>query len=475
MPTLPVPLFSSVYKNVNGEELRDETYESYDALVTEKGGVVKRPGLLVHDTISANKSQATGLYWWSNLSRVIWVHGNNVTIYKEQPKGTFDPVAATDTIDLTHKRPTFATDGNRVFIANGGNLYAFNSAGGKTNVYTTDSDSPSATTHVGYLDGYILANVSGDVKFKWSDVEDYSSWSALSFASAIGNPDYVNALHVKDREIYLFGVNSVEIWENDGRTPFSRIPGGYLEVGTSSPYTVTLTENSMVWFESRRRVVEFSGRQIEYVSTPFDKEFESLPEVLQAYSIRKKILGQDLIEFHFPDSGKAYCWNRTSNTWGRLGEWNSQLPGYNLPRWGSYTYATDWGRHLAGDREDPTLYFTSDTYKDDNGTPIRLYRLTGHLDFGTSINKRATELRVRLRRGALSYSTTPKLMLRWRDNNRYWSQEHEIELGDLGETDIIWRIDTRGIFRTRQYEFSATDAVDIDFSFAEQDVEVLSN
>ena len=64
-------------------------------------------------------------------------------------------------------------------------------------------------------------------------------------------------------------------------------------------------------------------------------------------------------------------------------------------------------------------------------------------------------------------------MLRYKIDNRDWSNIKEFSLGNVGEYNLILRDLRRKMFRTIQYEFSATDAVDLVFSQAEEDIEVL--
>jgi hypothetical protein len=72
-----------------------------------------------------------------------------------------------------------------------------------------------------------------------------------------------------------------------------------------------------------------------------------------------------------------------------------------------------------------------------NGTTSNLYLLAG---YDTHI---PSEL-----------ITNRKLLIRWRDNGRQeWSNYREIALGEIGETDMVRRIQGLGQYKTRQYEF----------------------
>lgn len=69
---------------------------------------------------------------------------------------------------------------------------------------------------------------------------------------------------------------------------------------------------------------------------------------------------------------------------------------------------------------------------------------------------------------------TPKMMVRWRDDNKEWSREVTIDLGNVGETEVVRRLNFTGMFTTRQYEFTCTEDVAVIFAGAEEDIEFMS-
>ena len=69
--------------------------------------------------------------------------------------------------------------------------------------------------------------------------------------------------------------------------------------------------------------------------------------------------------------------------------------------------------------------------------------------------------------------STPYLMIRWRDDNKDWSREVRIDLGDIGQTEAMRRLNLTGMFRTRQYEVVCTEDVAVVFCAAEEDIDVL--
>lgn len=67
----------------------------------------------------------------------------------------------------------------------------------------------------------------------------------------------------------------------------------------------------------------------------------------------------------------------------------------------------------------------------------------------------------------------PYLAVRWRDDNKEWSREVRIDLGAIGETEVVRRLNFTGSFGTRQYEFSCSEGVSLTFGAAEEDIEIM--
>ncbi len=74
-----------------------------------------------------------------------------------------------------------------------------------------------------------------------------------------------------------------------------------------------------------------------------------------------------------------------------------------------------------------------------------------------------------------SYSANiPYIVVRWKDNNaNTWGNEHQINLGRVGETEFIGKLKRLGIYKGRQWEFILSDAVPLVLCDVEEDIEVL--
>lgn len=471
MPTTKLPIFSPVQRGVDGIELSDENFSLFDGYRTLSGGTTKRPGSKALFTASAALGVGVdGLFYWAEKDVVMLCGGGDIyqlTYISNTPVVT----KLTSTPLLNQGSPvSMAVDGTNLYAANGGKIVYTPVSG--TPAYIADLDAPTTVTQIAFLDGYIMA-IDASNKFYWSDVNAGTSWNALNFATAAGSPDLISALRVYNREIYLFGQRSIEVWENDGTTPFSRVPGGFIQSGCSAPNAVIEDENSLYWLDENRRLVRFAGKSVERLSTRFDRELQGVSRVSDAIAQKVQISGYVFFVFSFPFSNRTLVYNQTVDDWGEWGKWN--LADANYERWigSSYCYAERWGLHLIGRRDSLIASQLSSQYATDDNDIIRLARTTGHIDNGTSKIKQCNEMRFRAKRGAGLSNRTPKLMLRYKLDNRSWSNIKEFSLGDIGEYDFVVKDLRRHQYETKQYEFSATDAVDVVFTNAEEDVEVL--
>lgn len=471
MPTVKLPIFESVMKGVDGIELSDDNFSLFDGYRTLKGGTTKRPGSKALFTASAALGLGVdGLFYWAEKDVVMMVGGGD--IYQlSYTSNSPTVIKLTSSPLLNQNTPASMTvDGTNFYAANGGRIVYTPISG--TPAYITTTGAPTNVTHVEFLDGYILATNRSNTMY-WSNVNAPTTWNALNFATAAGSPDIINALKVFNREIYLLGQRSIEIWENDGTTPFSRIPGGFIESGCSTPYAILEDENSLYWLDENRRLVRFAGKTVERLSTRFDRELQGLSKVSDATAQKIEMDGYVFFVFNFKTDDRTLVYNQTTDDWGEWGKWDLTKAEYERWLGNAYCYAEKWGLHLIGRRDSLIVSELSRNYGYDDSDVVRLARTTGHIDNGTSKIKQCNEVRLRAKRGAGLSDRTPKLMIRYKLDNGYWSNVKEFSLGNIGEYDLVLRDIRRHQYRTKQYEFTATDAVDVVFSNAEEDIEIL--
>jgi len=215
----------------------------------EAGFLNRAPGLTLLTTVGFGPVR--GL--WSFNNYMYAVSGNTFfklnSAYTATALGT---VAGTGPVSM-------ADNGTQLFIAANGPSYIYNDS---TNVFgaITDPDFPGAVT-VSYLDGYFIFNEPNSQKIWVTSILDGTSIDPLDFASAEGSPDGLVAVIVNNREAWLFGTNSIEVWYDAGTPdfPLARIQGASNEIGCAAPYSVAKLDNSIFWLGQDAR-----GRGIVY-------------------------------------------------------------------------------------------------------------------------------------------------------------------------------------------------------------------
>lgn len=473
MPTGKIPFGSLVSKNTNDDFVTDRNSLLVNGYLKEEGVTAKWPGLnLITSLSAASGSAINGLYWWPMQGKMVTV-GSGIVALVSYSGGVYSSINLTNAVPNTG-RLTFAYDAAKVYIADGGKImYSDGTANSLIDI--ADADAPTSCTHVAYLDGYIIANNSNS-RFYFSAIEDGSTWSALDFASASGNPDTIQALVVYDRKIFLVGNETTEIWYNDGETPFSRGDGGFIENGTIAPNSVIKTRKGVIWLDTERNLVISTGGQPETLSLSYQKEIDSIATVSDCESLFIEWEGSAFIVLNFPTSNRTLMYNMVTKDWSELGEWNSASSSYNIWRGKTYAYAPSWGKRIVGDRYLNYFHEISPTDLSNTSGAARFVKRTGFINYGSDSLKRCNRVTLKVKRGygAITSLTVPKLLLRWRnDGSSQWSNEKEISLGLSGDPLHVIDVYPRGAYRTRQYELSCSENVPLAFMDAEEDYTVL--
>lgn len=473
MPTVPIPLFSKSFKNADGSVLVDDSYLQYNGFIDLLNGLNIRPGeVLAINTAKRND----GMFMWPDKNFIVCVDEGEVTLRTVSGE-TLVTAFTGGSVSFTPGNPaSFANNGTYVFIAGGGKIHYIDSLGVLAEI--ADPDAPQTVTHVGFLDGYILA-INGDGKFYWANVNTPLDWAALNFASAEANPDNTQALHLVQRQIYLLGTVTTEIWENDGETPFSRIPGGLIELGCIAKYSPIKRGNSLMWLSHTRQFVEFTGTDVKFISSRYDKEiagFEVVSDCIGGLVMKD---GQEFCVFQFSSEGRTLVYNPALEDWSEWANWDSNSMDWVSYDFRSSVYDLRTGKNFIGkEAAEVIACLSSDSRVDLTGAAttrsFKFLRQTGFIDHGTSRDKRLEELRFRAKRGVGEVSSSPTLMLRYRNNgSNTWSNIQEIDLGEVGNTDHHIKLKRLGMYKSRQFEISATDNVPVVLSNAEADITVL--
>lgn len=266
-----------------------------------------------------------------------------------------------------------ADNGQVALIVNGTYTYAFDL---KTLALTRLSGSTiPRSTHVLFLDGRFVVNKANTGQFYWSDL--YSTKvNALSYATAESTPDNITAIVTFNRELWLFGAQSVERYYGTGssNSPFSRLSGGAMAFGCLAPDSIVSLATGVIWLG----VSEFGGNQIvmsgggipDRISThALEEEISSFIKTSDASAYAYQIEGHVFYVISFPSANVTYCFDVSTGLWHQRSFTNAQ--GLH-ERHRSQHHAYFNNTHIVGDYRNGKLYqLDNNTFTDDGELILR--------------------------------------------------------------------------------------------------------
>lgn len=466
MPIVTIQLNKGAFANVDDVELSDPSFaiKQQNALNTDAGGLIDSPGL--SDFSSIGTFPCDGLTYFKGF--LVAVSSSRRT-YKVTEAGVATEITGPTTLEGS-SRPVFATDGDYLSISGGGHPQRWSGTGNLAEM----PGSPVDSTHMVYLDGYWIAPLIDDQELRWAGPSSVlrETWSSANFFSAEGRPDNIVALTESLRELYAFGEGSLEVFQNfgDSSVPFRRT--FFIDKGTRSPHSIIKANNTHYYLNTERQFVRLDGRTPTVISTPYDRRIQDLTTVTDCIGNHIAIRGHYLCVWTFPTEELTVVYDYKADSWSEWSTWDGSSD--KRFRMNSHVFIPEWKKHIAGDFRSGALYELTFQAKTHGDFPRRIIRRSGYIDHGTGNLKRSNEYRLHLKRGlGASGGTVPQLLMRFRDDDKGWSDYESIDLGLIGDFEPIFEIRNTGIYRKRQIEFLQTDAVEFCLSKLEEDVEVM--
>jgi hypothetical protein len=239
-----------------------------------------------------------------------------------------------------------------------------------------DPDFPNPASATTYQDGYIVVTEKGTGKFYISGLYDVTTWNALDFATAEGDPDYALRVISANRELWVFGEKTVEAFWNSGNTdfPFERIQGSMIEQGIAAAASAVKIDGVFYWLTDKRKIVRNTGYQVQPISTPtVDYQLSTYNTVSDARGYTCTIEGHVWYVLAFPTEQKTWGYDLTT---GYFFEWESYYnKDVSIPfgRHRSNCCVRLGGKEIVGDYENGKLYeLDMNTYTDDGETIRRI-------------------------------------------------------------------------------------------------------
>lgn len=334
-------------------------------------------------------------------------------------------------------------------------------------------------THIAFIDGYWVYNMTGTGKFAISGL-GLLSVSALDFATAEGDPDNLVGLIASARDLWLFGERTTEVFNNTGNAdfPFGRVSGGFIEQGCAAPGSIAKIGGNIFWLGRDKFgqgiIFTLRGLTPQRISThAIETAINGYADLTAAVAFTYQSSGHGFYVINFAEG--SWCYDINTGMWHERLYTNAGV----LERYRGQVHAfiPQYGVHLVGDYELGKVYQFDDNYYYDDTTEITRMRTTPHVTAGL-VPVAHRKLQIDMQTGVgldgavASNLERPQAMLDFSDDGGHtFSSEMFADIGAIGafRTRVIWR--RLGISRDRVYRFKITDPVPVAIIGAEIDVE----
>jgi hypothetical protein len=302
------------------------------------------------------------------------------------------------------------------------------------------------------VDGYFLAHGPDSDVFFWSTPFDPLTWDALDFASAENLNDKLRRIIVVERDIYLIGELSTEIWASvGGDTVFERIEGTFIPHGTIAPLSAARLDRSVIFLSQDSNggavVIMARGLQSQRISThAIETEISSYAVTGDAYAITYQQRGHPFYCLTFPTQGKTWVYDLATQLWH---ERSSRVqdpfqPGTATPisyvdaAWLARCHAYFGGINMIGSRIGPQVSRLDPRIASENGVDVVRVRTSPHVtdneeDLTLSVFEVVFQPGVGNGTG-VGPSNDPKARLRIsRDGGQTYGPAREVSIGKQGD------------------------------------------
>lgn len=424
-----------------------------NAYENEAGGFSRFPGLSTFSQFRANRVYLSP--WRDDL---IACTDEGKTYRVARDGSTID---ATGVPISGANRVVFSQTEDALVMAAGGPIISLSGP-----LTTELSQQAPFSTHVAFLEGYLLAIEVLSERFSYSDPGNYTTWNPLSVFSANAKPSAIKAMAVSPYgELMLAKADSIEQYEllPNGTQPFTR--RWATGEGIAYPYTMVADKTGTYGVNQRFEFVRFYGQISMDQGADVGLVLEKIDDWTDAWAAELAVKGQKSIILQMPNAtnvhgtkGVTLALDYRARKWSFLYGFD---PVASVPtRFPAWSVARQWGRVFAG-VPGGVAVFDSDNYQMLGGTYPFLAR-TGHIDkFGPT---RIDDVRIRVRRGMGPDGAPrePMIGLRVnRDNNGFdqWSYE---SMGLHGDRTMTIHFGGQGCADTFQFEIMCTDNVPLE-------------
>ena len=464
------------YKDWNSQRTINWTPTITDSKSQEKNksqmALIPRPGLSTFSDTLDNTS-VRGLFTARTLTqeRCFAVIGTTLwEIFYDGSKSSIGALTGMSTGSIS--KVYMAVNGNsQLMLLDALAGYIFDML---TNTLTriTDIDFPGGTT-LDYADGYfIISDNNGRVSF--SALNDGTSWAGFNFFTPTFKPDRVRAIRAYREEIYCWGDETIEVYINDGTTPFVRQSRTSMYYGLTARDSIAV-HHSGVFFLGKSPT---GGSEVYILGTDYSLSPISSPAISQRLNTQENadaegfVLstkdGHILYHLHLPALNTTLVYDVTTGMWHeRMSEKPSGTSDGSKQQdmYRGRLSTTFKGMNLFGDWHSGKIFKEDPTVSTDDGL-VRLCKRTSSVFQSEQKYISVYSLELDVNSGLANSNVTATgqgtMMLSYSiDGGNTFEPEEIFSLGNLGEYD--YRVQTRNLGTSRNWviAIAISDPIDI--------------
>lgn len=461
---IPLPLDKPLFANLAEDAVVGHMAALENSFINELGGHTRFPGLVPFADFSATDN---GRVYLNDFTGDLIAATSKGQVYRVRQDGSYEN--ATNVPISGGRRVIMAKSDQEVFFAAGGPIIRLRS---KTTELLS-SAAPQAT-HVGWIDGYTVANQINTQRWFWSGAGKPDQWDPLDTEAADGYPDYINSMLITPfREILFGGADSIEQFERyvNGNVPFFR--RWAIGDGVQFPYCSVFADNAVFTVNRLTEIVRLQQQTSQAVSGEVGLLLESIDDWTDAWmggfpDSPLNVIGQKFIVLQAPNATTPYGTKGVTLVYDYRAKRFFSIYGWDKKRgvpsrWPGWSHWRLWGKTFVGG-EGKIYQLNTTTYTND-GMPQRWLVRTSHVSEKNMLQIR--DFRLRLRRGLGSSNAQSTIRVRCRRDARHWGSWISRDLGYAGDAIQFKNFGCFGTGTSFMFEIATADDVPIDLIKAE--------
>jgi hypothetical protein len=394
------------------------------------------------------------------------------TLYEVLSNGT---LTSRGTVTLDSSPATICSSGgggHQLFVTSGGDGYILDL---DTNVFTTIAGLD--VTMGAFLDGFFLALDTVNHTIRISEYYDGLTWDPLQFrVRAVAGDNWVS-MTATHGEIWLFGSETYEVWNNTGAVPFpfAPIPNVSYNQGNVAPFSMALFGETVAWLGGNKQgqgtvlmgdqyaPKRISNHAVEFAIQQYLKDGFDIDDAV-AFTYQED--GHTFYVLTFVDADATWVYDFVTGMWHERAFWQTAPPvPAHFEAWRPMYHCEAFGKHLVGDREDGVIYEMGLNFPADaGGFEIRRIRRVPYLGpENLQVTMSRLEVDMQTGIGAISgQGEDPMVMFRQsKDGGQTWGNERMKSAGPRGvsKARVYWNQLGSARGGQRVMEISVSDPV----------------